>query len=415
MISLEEFPVTLQSQLTCVDMYSWKITTEEYILRAKSVHGDKYGYELTKYVDRNTPITITCPTHGPFKINPYTHVRLGTGCSACARDKTIKTCSLTTESFIERAKEYIGSHYDYSKVEYKNAHTPVIIGCPIHGWFTKYPMEIQQQKRGCPECGKQRASLKRRTGLYNFIERSNRIHSFKYDYDKVVYVNQHTSVTIICPIHGEFEQTPQDHLRGHSCPKCVNPYLNGRNKEDLLRDFTNTHSGKYSYPNLPDKANNTKYVDIICPKHGLFRQRIANHLRGDGCPSCRNSKQENILEGHLSKKHIKYVREKTFPWLKRKGHMYVDFYLPQYNVAIECQGAQHFGIEVPHRFKFTKEDYDDIRIRDELKYKLCKAHGIRLLFFCYNKKWVSENYIDTVYTTIKELFAELNEIKKHKR
>ena len=92
--------------------------------------------------------------------------------------------------------------------------------------------------------------------------------------------------------------------------------------------------------------------------------------------------------------------------------MYVDFYLPEYKIAIECQGAQHFGIEVPHRFKFTKEDYDDIRNRDELKYKLCNEHGIRLLFFCYYKKWVPENYIDHVYTTVKELLEELNNIKQ---
>lgn len=61
------------------------------------------------------------------------------------------------------------------------------------------------------------------------------------------------------------------------------------------------HLGKYTYPSLPDRANNRTYIDIICPKHGLFRQRVANHLRGDGCPSCRNSKQENILEANLTK------------------------------------------------------------------------------------------------------------------
>lgn len=393
-------------------MYSWKITTEEYIRRAKTVHGDKYSYELTKYVDRNTPITITCPIHGPFKVHPYTHVRLGTGCSKCALDKTIRTCSMTTESFIKRAKEYIGSHYDYSKVEYKNAHTPVIIGCPIHGWFTKYPMEIQQQKRGCPKCSKERRRLKRATGLSEFIERSNQVHAFKYNYNKVVYINQHTHVTINCPIHGDFNQLPQDHLRGKGCPKCFNLYINGRTKEDLLKDFSEKHLGKYTYPNLPDRANNRVYVDIICPKHGLFRQRIANHLRGDGCPSCRNSRQENILEEHCTKRHITYIREKTFPWLKRKGHMYVDFFLPKYKVAIECQGAQHFRIEVPHnRFKYTNEDYDDIRNRDELKYKLCNEHGIRVLFFCYYKEWIPEKYIDHVYTTIKELFAELDKIR----
>ena len=91
--------------------------------------------------------------------------------------------------------------------------------------------------------------------------------------------------------------------------------------------------------------------------------------------------------------------------------MYIDFYLPEYNVAIECQGAQHFGIEVPNRIRFSEEDYRDIRERDELKYKLCKEHGIRLLYFCYYKKWVPDNYIDHVYTTVKELLAELERIK----
>ena len=392
-------------------MMSWKITTEEYIQRAKAVHGDKYGYELTEYVDRNTFITIICKKHGPFKIHPYTHIRLGCECSACARDKTINTLALTTESFIKRAKEYIGAHYDYSRVEYVNAHTPVVIGCPIHGWFTKYPMEIQQGKKGCPKCGLEKKNNKRRTGLEKFIERSNIIHSYKYNYDKVIYINQHKHVTITCPVHGDFQQTPMQHLRGNGCAKCFNPYYEGRTKKDLIQDLQKRHHGKYSYPNLPDWSNNRMYLNIICPKHGLFRQRIANHLRGDGCPSCRNSKQENILEGQFHRKKIRYVREKTFPWLVRKRHMYIDFYLPEYNVAIECHGAQHFGVEVHSRFKFSEDDYKDKRERDELKYKLCKEHGIRLLYFCYYKKWVPDNYIDHVFTTVKELLAELKRIK----
>ena len=392
--------------------YRWNITTEEYIERARSVHGDKYSYELTDYVDRNTFITITCPVHGPIKVHPYTHIRLKTGCSLCALDKTKKTCTLTQEQFIERAKEYIGSHYDYSRVEYVNAHTPVVIGCPIHGWFTKYPMEIQQGKKGCPKCGLEKKNNKRRTGLEKFIERSNMIHSYKYNYDKVVYINQHKHVTITCPVHGDFQQTPMQHLRGNGCAKCFNPYTNGRTKKELLQDFQKKHLGKYSYPNLPDWSNNRMYIDILCPTHGLFRQKIANHLRGDGCPSCRNSKQENVLEGHLTKKNIRFIREQTFPWLVRKGHMYIDFYLPEYNVAIECHGAQHFGVEVPNRFRFSEEDYRDMRERDELKYKLCKEHGIRLLYFCYYKEWVLDNYIDHVYTTVKELLAELERIKK---
>lgn len=144
------------------------------------------------------------------------------------------------------------------------------------------------------------------------------IHSYKYNYDKVIYINQHKHVTITCPVHGDFQQTPMLHLRGNGCAKCFNPYYEGRTKKDLIQDLQKIHHGKYSYQNLPDWSNNRMYINIICPKHGLFRQRIANHLRGDGCPSCRNSKQENILEGQFHRKKIRYVREKTFPWLVRK-------------------------------------------------------------------------------------------------
>lgn len=390
---------------------NWKITNEEYIQRAKSVHGDRYRYELTEYVDRNTKITVTCKVHGPFLVNPYTHIRLGCGCMKCANDKMKKTCALTTESFIARAKEYIGYHYDYSKVEYVNAHTPVTIGCPTHGWFTKYPMEIQQGRRGCPTCGKEAGYKKRQTGLQAFIERSKAIHGDKYSYDKVVYKNQQSRVTITCPIHGDFKQIAQGHLIGHGCPKCNNEYYKGRTREDLLKDFYEMHRGFYSYPNLPEWSNNKERVKIICPKHGVFTQSVANHLRGDGCPSCKNSRQENIVFRNLQDKRIRFEREKTFKWLKRKGHMYLDFYLPDFNVAIECHGAMHFGISVPAKYTYTKADYEDIRVRDELKYKLCKEHGIRILYFCYNKEWIPDKYIDKVYSTIKELIEEIRKTK----
>ena len=72
-------------------MMKWDITTEEYIQRAKAVHGDRYGYELCEYKDRNTKITVTCKVHGPFLIHPYTHIRLGCGCMKCANDKMKKT------------------------------------------------------------------------------------------------------------------------------------------------------------------------------------------------------------------------------------------------------------------------------------------------------------------------------------
>lgn len=53
------------------------------------------------------------------------------------------------------------------------------------------------------------------------ISRFRDVHGDKYDYSKVVYVDMNSKVTIICPEHGEFEQTPAKHInRKHGCPKC---------------------------------------------------------------------------------------------------------------------------------------------------------------------------------------------------
>lgn len=65
----------------------------------------------------------------------------------------------------------------------------------------------------------------------------------------------------------------------------------------------------------------------------------ANHLRGEGCPICNESRLEKEISEFLNENGIEYERQKRFDWL---GKMSLDFYLPKHNIAIECQGAQHF-------------------------------------------------------------------------
>ena len=93
-----------------------KLTTEEFIERAKAVHGDKYDYSKVKYIDAKTKIHIICPKHGEFWQSPPKHL-LGQGCKECGKDKISKAVSLTTEEFIERAKTVHGEKYDYSKTD----------------------------------------------------------------------------------------------------------------------------------------------------------------------------------------------------------------------------------------------------------------------------------------------------------
>ena len=123
---------------------------------------------------------------------------------------------LTTEEFVQKAREVHGDKYDYSKVEYKNNKEKVCIICKEdgHGEYFKEPSK-HLGGQGCPKC-----SGKAKLTTEEFIEKVRRIHSDKYDYSKVEYKNNKEKICIICPEHGEFYQTPNSHLQGRGCPKC---------------------------------------------------------------------------------------------------------------------------------------------------------------------------------------------------
>ena len=90
--------------------------------------------------------------------------------------------------------------------------------------------------------------------------------------------------------------------------------------------------------------------------------------------------------------------------------MFLDFYLPDYNIAIECQGSQHFGIVSGFGYIMNDEDYIDLYNRDRLKHELCRHRGIKVLYYCYYAGWVPKKYIDTVYTTKDDLMRAIKSL-----
>ena len=140
---------------------------------------------------------------------------------------------LTTEEFIEKAREVHGDKYDYSKVEYVNTHVKVCIICPKHGEFWQTPHD--HLKSECKECYNEKRGDLSRSNAEEFIKKAKLIHGDKYDYSKVNYLNNRTNVIIICPIHGEFTQTPNTHLNGSGCYQC-NKH-NGGVKQKFNKDF----------------------------------------------------------------------------------------------------------------------------------------------------------------------------------
>ena len=287
---------------------------------------------------------------------------------------------LTREKFIEKAKKVYGNKYDYSKVEYVNVDTKVCIICPIHGEFWQRPDHFFDG-HGCPKCGSERGGDKNRKTKENFIERARNIHGHKYDYSKVEYIKAKEKVCIICPIHGEFWQKPDSHLSGAKCPKCSHQSYK-YTTEEFIEIARKIHGDKYDYSKV-EYINRLTPVCIICPIHGEFWQKPREHFKGKGCQKCNESILEKEIKSLLEENNIEYDFQKHFSWLVNKHPMSLDFYLPQYNIAIECQGEQHFK----DRDFFNKNQSFEERVRmDLLKKELCDGNDVKLLY--YSSKYV---------------------------
>ena len=185
--------------------------TELFISKANKIHKNRYDYSKVNYINAKTKITIICREHGDFQQTPSNHLS-NYNCQKCA-----KNFQLDTNSFIEKAINIHNDKYDYSKVNYINADTQIIIICREHGEFTQIPDFHINRKCGCPKC-----SNNVKLDISEFIEKANKIHNNKYDYSKVEYTNNRQQIIIICKKHGEFSQLPYVHLLKHGCPSCIN-------------------------------------------------------------------------------------------------------------------------------------------------------------------------------------------------
>lgn len=132
-------------------------TKKEFIQESNLIHNNKYDYSKVEYKNCKQKIIITCPKHGDFEQTPDSHIQ-GQGCRLCANNKISLSKQYNTEQFIEKAKKVHGDKYDYSKVEYKNNTTKVIIICSKHNEFEQTP-DIHLQGSNCPICKTSKGEL----------------------------------------------------------------------------------------------------------------------------------------------------------------------------------------------------------------------------------------------------------------
>lgn len=364
-----------------------KSTSEEFVKKAQAKYGNLYDYSKVDYKGNKVKVCIVCPEHGDFWMSPNNHLR-GHRCPVC-----FGTPKKTLEEFIKQANKVHDNQYDYSKVNYQSRKIKVCIICPKHGEFWQTP-ESHLNGSGCPSCRNHF-----RITEQMFLERARLIHKGKYDYSKMDYVDSQTKIRIICPVHGEYWQKPVGHLYGYGCAKCGGSYR--LTKNEFVERAKIIHNDKYDYSKV-DYVNYSTKVRIICPVHGEFWQTPNNHLFGTGCPACPQSQLEGEMRQFLTANSIQFEQEKSFYWLKYNKKMFLDFFLPEYNLAIECHGLQHFkSIDIfggDDFFKLTQE-------RDREKKRLCEKHGIHILYF-------SNAHIDYPYPVFESYRQLLDAIKK---
>ena len=378
-----------------------KMTKEEFVTRAREVHGDKYSYDKFDYVRSIDKGIIVCPKHGEFMQSANVHLS-GHGCPRCASENFTKVGRLTFDVFEERARKVHGGKYTYTRKELRGNQERVEIECHIHGKFTQ-SASLHLTGQGCPQCASIAKREKMAKGIKAFVEEARSIHGDKYGYDNVVYVNNRSKITLTCPIHGDFVTTPFWHTScREGCPKCAG---RGLTLDDFVEKARKVHGDDYEYT---EYVNSSTKIKIKCNKCGNeFYQVPWSHLQGHGCPFCKSSTLEREVRSLIESEGMEKAEQKTFDWLVYTSNMYLDFYLPSIGVAIECQGAQHF----PNSRNFGGEDkYDLIYDRDKTKKKLCDEHGIELVYYTHEE--VGDGYLGSVFTDVDNLrlYLETKEV-----
>lgn len=304
---------------------------------------------------------------------------------------------LNKNTFISRAKEIHGDKYDYSKTIYVKAKEPVTIICRKHGEFKQRPQDHILKACGCPKCKGEKTIEVHSYNKEKFLELAKDKHNDKYDYSLVNYINYNTKVKIICPIHGEFEQIPRNHILSVGCPKCGREKANKTNSyttEQFIEKAKKIHFNKYDYSKVEYHKSSEK-VCIICPEHGEFYQAPANHLLGQGCPKCKlvgQTRLYNKLKESFPNINIVFEADyKTIPWIENQR---IDIYIPCINFAIELMGPQHYK-QIPY-FK-NGSSLEITQERDKRKRIKCKENNCILVnidYYYTNKDY--ENLISEI-------------------
>jgi hypothetical protein len=294
---------------------------------------------------------------------------------------------LSTEIFIQKAKQIHNNKYDYSKVNYIGYKIKVCIICPIHGEFLQEPSNHLMQK-GCSKCAKIlltqicNENNKRNTIPFQIIvDRFNRVHNNFYQYiEPEIFKGYRQKIEIICPTHGSFLQQVQSHLNGKGCPECHRFSL-FKTQQQFIKECQLLYGNDFDY-SLTIYNGIFENIIVKCNScENVFNVIAHNHLLRGSCKYCGLYYGEKEISKFLTKFKISFILHKWFKDCRNIYPLPFDFYLPDYNTCIEFDGRQHYkpvcfgGISLER----ANLNFQRTKTNDQIKNEYCLQNNIRLL------------------------------------
>lgn len=367
-------------------------THEQFIFQLDSIKDKKYVL-LNKYNNANTKIKCKCLVCNNVWETLPNNLLGGSGCPYCSNK--IKTHSM----FIEQAKKKNPNIKILG--QYTSSHNKIECQCKICNYIWSPSATSILSKNGCPNCFKMSQSKNR---LWTLEQYKNKLIHKRNDVvcTSKYYVNSKTPIEHMCTKCGYiWNVIPTSVIVGYGCPKC-----------GIIRQADKKRKTREQYQNeLISLRNNivllgeykasitpTLHKCTVCGKKWYVTPN--NILRGHGCPHCSSSKLEETVGYYLELNNIIFNRGMKYHDLigVKNGMLSYDFYLPQYNLLIECQGEQH---ERPVKYFGGNKRFVIQKIHDTRKRKYAHDHNINLLEIWYYENNKIDKILEQILNNLK--------------